>query len=125
MLAAAFPTSRHKLIGGCGIFVAKRREKIQDRQCDRTKGPIGQTQRSSGVQGKYMVIKRLMPLFDQLRPETLPRRCMHKWKGEHAISEEARKRDDDALREGIRPPQKSEDLEQSLLDQIDRAKNAG
>jgi len=27
-----------------------------------------------------------------------------------------------ALREGIRPPQKSEDLEQSLLDQIDRAK---
>ncbi|PYS84922.1 MAG: hypothetical protein DMF70_04925, partial [Acidobacteria bacterium] len=85
--------------------------------------PPGQDQSSSGVEGKYMVIKRLMPLFDQFAPRDTAEAMHAQMEAlSTAISEEARKRDDDALREGIRPPQKSEDLEQSLLDQIDRAK---
>ena len=85
--------------------------------------PPGQDQSSSGVEGKYMVIKRLMPLFDQFAPrETTEAMHAQMEALSTAVSEEARKRDDDTLREGIRPPQKSEDLEQSLLDQIDRAK---
>jgi hypothetical protein len=85
--------------------------------------PPGQDQSSSGVEGKYMVIKRLMPLFDQFAPREITQAMRAQMEAlSTAVSEEARKRDDDSLREGIRPPQKSEDLEQSLLDQIDRAK---
>jgi hypothetical protein len=85
--------------------------------------PPGQDQSSSGVEGKYMVIKRLMPLFDQFAPRDITEAMHAQMEAlSTAVSEEARKRDDDTLREGIRPPQKSEDLEQSLLDQIDRAK---
>ncbi|HSP62258.1 MAG TPA: hypothetical protein VLQ90_04680 [Pyrinomonadaceae bacterium] len=85
--------------------------------------PPGQDQSSSGVEGKYMVIKRLMPLFDQFAPREITEAMHAQMEAlSTAVSEEARKRDDDTLREGIRPPQKSEDLEQSLLDQIDRAK---
>ena len=85
--------------------------------------PPGEDQSSSGVEGKYMVIKRLMPLFDQFAPREITEAMHAQMEAlSTAVSEEARKRDDDTLREGIRPPQKSEDLEQSLLDQIDRAK---
>jgi hypothetical protein len=87
--------------------------------------PPGEDQSSSGVEGKYMVIKRLMPLFDQFAPREITEAMHAQMEAlSTAVSEEARKRDDDTLREGIRPPQKSEDLEQSLLDQIDRAKTA-
>jgi hypothetical protein len=85
--------------------------------------PPGQDQSSSGVEGKYMVIKRLMPLFEQFAPQEITEAMHAQMEAlSTAVSDEARKRDDDSLREGIRPPQKSEDLEQSLLDQIDRAK---
>lgn len=85
--------------------------------------PPGQDQSSSGVEGKYMVIKRLMPLFEQFAPREITEAMRAQMEAlSSAVSEEARKRDDDSLREGIRPPQKSEDAEQSLLDQIDRAK---
>ncbi len=87
--------------------------------------PPGQDQSSSGVEGKYMVIKRLMPLFDQFAPREITEAMHAQMEAlSTAVSEEARKRDDDTLREGIRPPQKSEDVEQSLLDQIDRAKTS-
>jgi hypothetical protein len=85
--------------------------------------PPGQDQSSNGVEGKYMVIKRLMPLFEQFAPPEITEAMHAQMEAlSTAVSEEARKRDDDTLRDGIRPPQKSEDLEQSLLDQIDRAK---
>jgi hypothetical protein len=85
--------------------------------------PPGQDQSSSGVEGKYMVIKRLMPLFDQFAPREITEAMHAQMEAlSTAVSEEARKRDDDSLREGIRPPQKSEDVEHSLLDQIDHAK---
>lgn len=87
--------------------------------------PPGQDQSSSGVEGKYMVIKRLMPLFDQFAPREITEAMHAQMEAlSTAVSEDARKRDDDTLREGIRPPQKSEDLEHALLDQIDRAKTS-
>jgi len=85
--------------------------------------PPGQDQSTSGVEGKYMVIKRLMPLFEQFAPrETTEAMHAQMEALSTAVSEEARKRDDDSLREGIQPPRKSEDVEQGLLDQIDHAK---
>jgi hypothetical protein len=42
----------------------------------------------------------------------------------HPSRRKNRERDDDSLREGIRPPEKSEDREKSLLDRIEHAKTA-
>lgn len=87
--------------------------------------PPGQDQSSSGVEGKYMVIKRLMPLFDQFAPREITEAVQAQMEAlSTAVSEEARKRDDDSLREGIRPPQSADDREKALLDRIDHAKTS-
>ena len=87
--------------------------------------PPGQDQTSAGVEGKYLMIKRLLPLFEQYAsPEMADalRAQMEALAG--AVPAEDRQRDDGSLREGIRPPQASEDVEKGLQDRIDRAKTS-
>jgi hypothetical protein len=85
--------------------------------------PPGQDQTSAGVVGKYLMLKRLMPLFEQYAPgETVEAVRAHMDALANTVSEEARQRDDDSVREGIRPPEKSEDREKALLDRIERTK---
>jgi hypothetical protein len=87
--------------------------------------PPGQDQTSAGVTGKYLMIKRLIPLFDQFAPKQMADALRVQMDAlANAVSEEARQRDDDTLREGIRPMEKSEDLEKTLLDKIERAKTS-
>ena len=87
--------------------------------------PPGQDTTSAGVLGKYLMMKRLMPLFDQYAPRATAEAVRaHMEALANAVSQEARDRDDDTLREGIRPTEKSEDREKSLLDRIERAKTA-
>ena len=85
----------------------------------------GQDQSSSGVQGKYLMLKRLGPLFDQYAPKELAQ-AIHAQESALAqgLPEDVRQRDDDTLREGIRDPQTPEDREKALQDRIDRAKTA-
>lgn len=85
--------------------------------------PPGQDQTSAGVQGKYLMLKRLSPLFDQFAPRELAE-AVHAQADAlaQAVPEDARDRDDNTVREGIRPPQSSADREKALLDRIDRAK---
>ena len=85
--------------------------------------PPGQDQTSSGVQGKYLMLKRLAPLFDQYAPPDLAQ-AIHAQADALAqgLPEDVRQRDDDSVREGIRPPQDLEDREKALQDRIDRAK---
>jgi hypothetical protein len=87
--------------------------------------PPEQDQSSSGIQGKYLVIKRLMPLFEQYAAKE----TVEQLRGELAslgqghdqnVSED----DNDWLRQGIGPERKAEDREQSLLDRIERAKTS-
>ena len=87
--------------------------------------PPGQDQTSSGVQGKYLMLKRLQPLFDQFAPRELAE-AIHAQADAlaQAVPEDARQRDDNALREGIRPPQTLADREKILQDRIDRAKTS-
>ena len=87
--------------------------------------PPGQDQSSAGVQGKYLMLKRLGPLFDQYAPRELAE-AIHAQADALAqgVPEDARNRDDDTLREGIRPPQSSDDREKALRDRIDRAKTS-
>jgi hypothetical protein len=88
--------------------------------------PPGQEQPGSiGVQGKYLMLKRLMPLFEQYASREMTEALTGQMQAlAQGVPEEARQRDDDSLREGIRPPQSSEDREKFIRDRIDRAKTS-
>ncbi|HXM36674.1 MAG TPA: hypothetical protein VN920_15875 [Pyrinomonadaceae bacterium] len=87
--------------------------------------PPEQDQTTSGRQGKYLVVKRLLPLFTQYAPKEIAEVMRAQLDVLAAIvPEDARKRDDESMNQGIGPEQKSEDREQSLKDRIDHAKTA-
>lgn len=84
-----------------------------------------QDKTTSGSEGKYLIIKRLMPLFEQYASKA----TTEMMRGQLAalspsVREETRKRDDDMMRRGIRPEEEPADKEQSLLDRIGRAKTS-
>jgi len=86
----------------------------------------GQEQNSAGHDGHYLVIKRLMPLFEQRAPAELTNALRARLEVLSALASKAiRDRDDDDLvREGIRPDQRMEHWEQSLLDRLDHARTS-
>ncbi|HKP44955.1 MAG TPA: hypothetical protein VJT50_00020 [Pyrinomonadaceae bacterium] len=84
-----------------------------------------QDQTTSGIEGKFLIITRLMPLFEQYAPPQVT----DMMRGQLAalngsVREEIRKRDDEMMRRGIRDEEAASDSEQSLLDQIDRARTS-
>ena len=92
---------------------------------ERPVAPPGQDQSTSGIEGKYMVMKRLMPLFEQFAPREIMESVRAQMEAlAPLVPENARQRDDETLREGIRPQQKREDREQALLDRIEHAKTS-
>ena len=91
----------------------------------RPQPPAGQDHSSSGPEGKYLMIKRLLPLFDQFAPKEISDALRAQMDAlSTGLPNDLRQRDDDALREGIRPPQSTDDREKALQDRIDRAKTA-
>ncbi|MDQ6652688.1 MAG: hypothetical protein M3Y84_08075 [Acidobacteriota bacterium] len=85
-----------------------------------------QDRSTSGLQGKYVVIKRLMPLFEQYAAkETVDQlRSEMAVLGQGADQREMRDEDDNRLiQEGIAPVRPPEDVEKAL-DRIDRAKTS-
>lgn len=88
--------------------------------------PPGQEQDSSGHNGHYLVIKRLMPLFEQYAPPEMTAAVRGQLEALSALVAKAtRDRDDDDwVRTGIRPDKFEENWEKSLLDQLDRAKTS-
>jgi hypothetical protein len=82
-------------------------------------------QSSSGVDGKYLVIKRLLPFFEQSAPAEMVEALRgHLNALNSVISENARRRDDESISTGIRPEKPAAEREQALLDRIDRAKTS-
>ena len=84
-------------------------------------------QTSSGLDGKYLVIKRLLPFFEQSAPPAMVESLRgHMNALQTVVSDDARRYDEDQLNRGTRPEQSStdRDREQSLLDKIERAKTA-
>jgi hypothetical protein len=85
-----------------------------------------QDRSTSGLQGKYLVIKRLMPLFEQYAAKE----TVDQLRGEMSVlaqgtDQDVREDDDDnPIQRGITPDRKAEDVEKSLLDRIDRAKTS-
>lgn len=87
--------------------------------------PPEQDRTTSGSEGKYLIIKRLLPLFEQFASKQTAELI----NGQLAVlsasvREEIRKRDDEMMRRGIRPEEEPADTEQSLLDRISRAKTS-
>jgi hypothetical protein len=82
-------------------------------------------QSSSGLDGKYLVIKRLLPFFEQSAPPAMVESLRgHMSALNTIVSDSARKYDEDSLNRGMRAERPSAEREQSLLDRIDRAKTS-
>ena len=79
----------------------------------------------ANLDGKYLVIKRLLPFFEQSAPvEMVESLRGHVNALNTMVSENARRQDDEWISKGIKPDKPTAELEQSLLDRIDRAKTS-
>ena len=82
-------------------------------------------QTSAGLDGKYLVVKRLLPLFEQSAPPaTVESLRGHLNALQTIVSDNARRYDEDQLNRGTKPERETTDREQSLLDRIERAKTS-
>ena len=87
--------------------------------------PPEQDRTTSGIEGKYLIITRLLPLFEQFATPQAAELMRGQLAGlSGSVREETRNRDDETMRRGIRDEQPAADNEQSLLDQIARAKTS-
>jgi len=85
-----------------------------------------QDRSSAGLRGKYQIIRRLMPLFEQYasKETTDQLRSEMSVLAQGANQDVSQDEDDSLIQRGITPDQKSEDVEKSLLDRIERAKTS-
>ena len=88
--------------------------------------PPGEEQTTAGHDGHYLVIKRLMPLFEQYAPLELTAAVKAQLENLTAlITKATRDRDDDDwVKTGIRPDKMDENYEQSLRTQLDHAQTS-
>ena len=85
----------------------------------------GQDQTSAGPEGKYLVIKRLLPFFEQSAPLEMIESLRAQLNALNTtVSDDTRNRNDEYLGRGVRPDKPAEEREQSLLDRIERAKTS-
>jgi hypothetical protein len=78
-----------------------------------------------GAEGKFLTIKRMMPLFEQYAAPEIVEGVRAQLEALSAVvSENTRTRDDNSMRRGIQPDKPVEDQDKSLLDRIDRAKTS-
>ena len=87
--------------------------------------PPGQDQTTAGHDGLYLIIKRLLPLFEQYAPQEMTTALRAQLDALTSIvSRRAREDDNEWLKRGLEPPRPEADRVQSLLDRIDRAKTS-
>ena len=80
---------------------------------------------SAGLDGKYLVIKRLLPIFEKSAPADMVESLRGQMNALNAIvSNDARRRDEEWVNKGVRSERPAADREQSLLDRLDRAKTS-
>jgi len=88
--------------------------------------PPGQPDPSSaGVDGKYLIIKRLLPFFEQSAPPAMVESLRGHMSALNAVvSDNTRRFDEDSLNRGMRVERPAAEREQALLDKIERAKTS-
>jgi hypothetical protein len=85
----------------------------------------GQEQTTAGPDAKYLVIKRLLPFFEQSAPaEMVESLRTHLNALNTTVADDTRNRNDEWLGRGVRPEKPAEEKEQALLDRIERAKTS-
>ena len=89
-------------------------------------GPGQTDQSSTGIDGKYLAIKRMLPFFEQgAPPETVEALRTHLNALNTVVSDETRRRDDDWIFRGLKSDKPATtNREQLLLERIDRAKTS-
>ena len=92
----------------------------------RPPAPPEQDRTSAGLVGKYLVLKRLMPLFEQHAPPETAQAVRAQLESLHAqVSDDVRRGDEEWVRKGIAPEPAPADRRQSLLDEVERARTSG
>lgn len=92
----------------------------------RPQSPPEQDQSDAGIAGKYMVVKRLMPLFEQYAPKGIAEAVRGQLEALYSlVSNGVRQSENEWVHKGISPEKQLADQEQPLLDQIERAKTSG
>ncbi len=87
--------------------------------------PPGQEQGTAGVEGKYLVMKRMLPFFEQAASPELTQSLRNHLEALGAlVSDNTSRRDDAWMRRGVRPERTFEEREQQILNQIERAKTS-
>ena len=87
--------------------------------------PPGQDAGPAGIDGKFLVIKRVLPFFEQYAPAEMVESLRGHLNALNAVaSESARKRDEDLINRGIKPDMTATDREEALLNRIERAKTS-
>ena len=90
----------------------------------RPQPPPEQDQSTTGIAGKYMVVKRLLPLFEQYAPKEMVASMRGQFEVLNSlVTDSVRAGETESLQKGITPDEPSADQE-SLLDQIERAKTS-
>jgi hypothetical protein len=85
----------------------------------------GQDQGTAGLDGRYFVTKRLLPIFEQWATAEMVESIRAQLNALNAVvSDDARRRDDEWIHKGIKPDKPAEDRTEGLLDKIDRAKTS-
>jgi hypothetical protein len=79
----------------------------------------------AGIAGEYMVVKRLMPLFEQYAPKEITEAMRGQFEVLNSlVSDGVRQGENEWVQKGISPEKELADQEQPLLDQIDHAKTS-
>ena len=84
----------------------------------------GQDQTSAGHDGQYLVIKRLLPLFEQHAPQEMTTALRAQFEALAALASASARRENEFVTRGLGPEKPAADREQTLLDRIERAKTS-
>jgi len=87
--------------------------------------PPGQDAGPAGIDGKYLVIKRMLPFFEQSAPPEMVESLRSQLNALNTVaSQSARSRDDEWINRGVRPDRPVADRERELMDRLERAKTS-
>ena len=85
----------------------------------------GQDPGTTDLDARYLVIKRLLPFFEQFAPADMLESVRGHLNALNAVvSDQTRRRDDEWIGRGIKPEKPAAEREQSLLDRLERVKTS-
>lgn len=87
--------------------------------------PPEQDQSSTGIAGKFKVVQRLMPLFQQYAPGDMSAAMRGQFEALNSlVSERVRRSESESVEKGITPEEPFAKQEDAILDEIDHAKTS-